>query len=70
MESDGLLLTRSYATIARSLYPKAGVRWCSCMLLAPIRSGLGQCGVSVRSVGDGLSTIERLREFLDPKGWK
>jgi hypothetical protein len=39
MESDELPLTRSYSTIDTSLYPKEGVKWCSCALFVPVRSG-------------------------------
>ena len=67
MESDGLPLTRSYSTIAKSLYPKARVKWCSCMLRIPVRSGMGRCNVSVGALGDWITTIKRRREFLDPK---
>ena len=67
MESDGLPLTRSYAMIAKRLYPKAGVKWCSCVLRLPVRSGMGRCDLSAGSVGAWVTTIERQREFLDPK---
>ena len=68
MESERLPFTRSYSTIAKSLYPKAGVKWCSWVLLVPLQSEMGQGEVSADSVGDWLTPIERQREFLDPKG--
>jgi hypothetical protein len=68
MESDGLPLTRFYATIAKSLYPKARVKWCSCVLRLSVRSGMGRCDVSAGAVGAWVTTIERQRELLDPKG--
>ena len=67
MESDGLPLPRSYATSAKSLYPKARGKWCSCMLRIPVRSGIGRCNVSAGASGDWMTTIKRRREFLDPK---
>jgi hypothetical protein len=53
--------------IAKCLYPKAGVKWCSCVLRLPVRSGMGRCDLSAGSVGAWVTTIERQREFLDPK---
>jgi hypothetical protein len=67
MESDGLPLTRSYATIAKSLYPTAGVQWCSCVLRLPVRSGMGRCDVSAGAVGAWVTTLKRQREFLAHK---
>ena len=67
-ESDGLPLTRSYSTVATSLYPKAGVKWCAWGLLVSIPSEMGQGDVSAGSVGDWHTPIERQRELLDPKG--
>jgi hypothetical protein len=67
IESDELPLTRSYATITKGLYSRARVKRCSCVLLIPIRSGMGQCDVSVGALGDWMTTIKRRREFLDPK---
>jgi hypothetical protein len=67
MESDGLPLTRSYATIAKSLYPKAGIQGCSCVLRLPVRSGMGRGDVSAGAVGAWVTPIERQRELLDPQ---
>jgi hypothetical protein len=67
IEADELPLTRSYATITKSLYLRARVKWCSYVLLIPVRSGMDQCDVSAGAVGAWVTTIERQRELLDPQ---
>jgi hypothetical protein len=68
MASDGPPLTRLYSTIAKSFYSKIGEKWCPCVLLVPVRSGMGRCDVIAGVVGDRLMMLARQRESLAPKG--